>query len=107
MTTHKVNGVDLSFESFGDHNATVILLIAGLGTQMIRWPVLFCETLVARGYRVVRFDNRDSGCSSHFTDYPAPDFAALAAALAAGQRPNVAYTLHDMAKDAIGLLDAL
>ncbi len=107
MTTHKVNGIDLSFDSFGDHNATAILLIAGLGTQMIRWPVSFCETLAARGYRVIRFDNRDAGCSSHFTDNPAPDFAALAAALAAGQRPSVPYTLYDMANDAIGLLDAL
>jgi pimeloyl-ACP methyl ester carboxylesterase len=107
MATLKVNGINLSYDSFGDSNVGTILLIAGLGTQMIRWPVLFCENLVARGYRVIRFDNRDAGCSSHFTDYPAPDFGALAAALAAGQRPNVPYTLHDMADDAIGLLDAL
>lgn len=107
MTTLKVNGIDLSCNSFGDNNAEAILLIAGLGTQMIRWPVLFCESLVARGYRVIRFDNRDAGCSSHFTDYPAPDFGALATALAAGQRPSVPYTLYDMAGDAIGLLDAL
>jgi pimeloyl-ACP methyl ester carboxylesterase len=107
MTTVKVNGINLSYNSFGDNNAAAILLIAGLGTQMIRWPVPFCENLVARGYRVIRFDNRDAGCSSHFTDYPAPDFGALATALAAGQRPSVPYTLHDMASDAMGLLDAL
>jgi pimeloyl-ACP methyl ester carboxylesterase len=107
MTTLKVNGINLSYNSFGDNNAAAILLIAGLGTQMIRWPVPFCENLVARGYRVIRFDNRDAGCSSHFTDCPAPDFGALATALAAGQRPSVPYTLHDMASDAIGLLDAL
>lgn len=107
MKIHKVNGIDMSCDSFGDHNATAILLIAGLGTQMIRWPVLFCEALVARGYRVIRFDNRDAGCSSHFADSPAPDFAALAAALAAGQRPSVPYTLHDMASDAMDLLDVL
>ena len=107
MTTHKVNGIDLCYESFGDNNAPAILLIAGLGTQMLRWPMSFCETLVAKGYRVIRFDNRDAGCSSHFTDYPAPDFAALAAALAAGQRPSVPYTLYDMASDTIGLLDVL
>jgi pimeloyl-ACP methyl ester carboxylesterase len=74
---------------------------------MIRWPVLFCENLAARGYRVIRLDNRDAGYSSHFTDHSAPDFGALAAALAAGHRPSVPYTLHDMAGDAIGLLDAL
>jgi pimeloyl-ACP methyl ester carboxylesterase len=103
----EVNGMTLSYDSVGDGNAEVILLIAGLGTQMIRWPEVFCDLLVARGYRVIRFDNRDAGCSSHFTDYPAPDFGALTAAIAAGQRPSVPYTLHDMAGDAIALLDAL
>jgi pimeloyl-ACP methyl ester carboxylesterase len=107
MAILRVNGVNLCYDSFGDSNAMPILLIAGLGTQMIRWPVLFCETLAAWGYRVIRFDNRDAGCSSHFTDHRPPDFAALASALAAGQRPCVPYTLHDMADDTIGLLDAL
>ncbi|WP_413504061.1 alpha/beta fold hydrolase [Serratia grimesii] len=107
MKTFNVNGINLSCDSFGDNHAEPLLLIAGLGTQMIRWPVLFCESLVAKGYRVIRFDNRDAGCSSHFTDHPAPDFAALAASLAVGQPPKVPYTLHDMASDAIGLLDAL
>jgi pimeloyl-ACP methyl ester carboxylesterase len=107
MTTIKANGIDLSYESFGDSNAETILLIAGLGAQMIRWPVPFCEHLAAKGYRVIRFDNRDAGRSSHFTDAPAPDFGALAAALSAGQQPRVPYTLHDMADDVIGLLDAL
>jgi pimeloyl-ACP methyl ester carboxylesterase len=105
--TLEVNGIKLGYDSVGDCNAEVILLIAGLGTQMIRWSEVFCDLLVARGYRVIRFDNRDAGCSSHFTDYPAPDFGALTAAIAAGQRPSVPYTLHDMAGDAIGLLDAL
>lgn len=103
----EVNGITLSYESFGEDDAGTILLIAGLGTQMIRWPVPFCENLTARGYRVIRFDNRDAGCSTHFTDCPVPDFGALAAALAAGKRPDVPYTLHDMAGDAIGVLDAL
>jgi pimeloyl-ACP methyl ester carboxylesterase len=107
MSTLDVNGITLSYDSVGDDDAEVILLIAGLGTQMIRWTPEFCEHLVARGYRLVRFDNRDVGCSSHFTDCPAPDFGALAAALAAGQMPSVPYTLHDMAGDAIGLLDGL
>lgn len=105
--TLEANGITLSYESFGDDDAEAILLIAGLGTQMIRWPVPFCESLAARGYRVIRFDNRDAGCSTHFTGHPVPDFSALAAALATGKRPDVPYTLHDMAADAIGLLDAL
>ncbi|CAI0834622.1 3-oxoadipate enol-lactonase 2 [Serratia quinivorans] len=107
MTTFNVNGINLSCDSFGDSQAEPLILIAGLGTQMIRWPVMFCERLVAKGYRVIRFDNRDAGCSSHFTHFPTPDFNALAAALSTGQRPNVAYTLFDMAADVIGLLDAL
>ncbi|KAB0267276.1 alpha/beta fold hydrolase [Microvirga brassicacearum] len=107
MTVVKANGIDLAYESLGDGADEAILLIAGLGTQMIRWTVPFCEALAARGYRVIRFDNRDTGRSTHFHQCPPPDFGALAAALMAGQRPEVSYTLHDMAADAIGLLDAL
>jgi pimeloyl-ACP methyl ester carboxylesterase len=107
MATVNVNGIRLSYDSFGDINAETILLIAGLGTQMIRWAVPFCEDLSARGYRVIRFDNRDAGRSSHLSEYPAPDFRALSGALAAGQKPSVPYTLHHMADDTIGMLDAL
>lgn len=101
------NGVTLAYDSFGDGAAETILLIAGLGTQMIRWTDAFCRELVTRGYRVVRFDNRDTGRSTHFTEHGAMDFAALASALAKGRRPKLAYTLDDMASDALGLLDAL
>ena len=59
------------------------------------------------GYRVIRFDNRDAGCSTHFSQCIPPDFGELAAALMAGRRPDVPYTLRDMAGDAVGLLDAL
>ena len=97
----------MAYDSFGDEADEAILLIAGLGTQMIRWTLPFCEALAARGYRVIRFDNRDAGCSTHFRHCAPPDFGALAAALMSGQRPAVPYTLHDMAADAIGLLDAL
>jgi len=107
MTTVRANGITLHYDSFGAIDAEAMVLIAGLGTQMIRWPVPFCEALAARGYRVIRFDNRDAGLSTHLSHCPAPDFAALAAALARGQRPDVPYTLHDMAADTIGLLDAL
>ncbi|MEW6639799.1 MAG: alpha/beta hydrolase [Pseudomonadota bacterium] len=107
MKTLTANGITLAYDDFGDANAETILLIAGLGTQMIRWTASFCENLAARGYRVIRFDNRDAGCSTHLADHPAPDFGALAAALRAGRRPDVPYTLHDMARDTIGLLDAL
>ncbi|CAN5788031.1 alpha/beta hydrolase [soil metagenome] len=107
MHTVRVGELDLAFDSFGNDDDVVILLIAGLGTQMVRWTLPFCEGLAARGYRVIRFDNRDSGYSTHLHHCTAPDFGALAAALMAGKRPDVPYTLHDMAADAIGLLDAL
>lgn len=107
MNTLQANGIELAYDSFGDKTNETILLIAGLGTQMIRWRGPFCEELAARGYRVIRFDNRDAGCSTHFGQFPPPDFHALAATLMAGQRPDVPYTLYDMAADAISLLDVL
>lgn len=107
MAIVRTNAIDLAYDSFGNEADETILLIAGLGTQMIRWTVPFCEKLAARGYRVIRFDNRDAGCSTHFRDLAPPDFGALAATLMAGRRPDVPYTLGDMAADVVGLLDVL
>jgi pimeloyl-ACP methyl ester carboxylesterase len=107
MNIAKTNGIELAYDSFGDEAGEAILLIAGLGTQMIRWTGPLCEEIAARGYRVIRFDNRDAGCSTHFSEHRPPDFSVLAASLMAGRRPDVPYTLHDMAADAIGLLDEL
>ncbi len=75
----------------------------GLAGQSIHWPDSFCRALVDRGLQIIRFDNRDSGLSTHMTDAPPPD---LPAALA-GDLSSVSYTLSDMAADAVGLLDAL
>ena len=107
MNCVRSNGIDLTFESFGDLTAEPLVLIAGLGSQMIRWTRPFCDGLARRGYRVIRFDNRDAGHSTHLHDCGVPDFAGLSAALKAGERPDVPYTLGDMADDTIGLLDAL
>lgn len=107
MNILKVNGIDLAYESYGNKTDETILLIAGLGTQMIRWTVPFCEMLVARGFRVIRFDNRDTGLSTHFSHHPTLNFEALANTLMSGQRPDIPYILNDMSDDAIGLLDAL
>ncbi|VVE26085.1 alpha/beta fold hydrolase [Pandoraea terrigena] len=107
MNITKANGIALAWDSFGHAYAEAILLISGLGTQMIRWTTPFCEGLAEKGYRVIRFDNRDAGCSTHFRASAAPDFGVLAAALMAGRQPEVAYTLYDMAADVIGLLNAL
>ncbi len=107
VTLTKANGIEVAWDDFGDPADEAILLISGLGTQMIRWTPSFCETLAARGFRVIRFDNRDAGRSTQIRSAATPDFGALASALMAGRQPDVPYTLHDMAADAIGLLDAL
>ncbi|WP_273820461.1 alpha/beta fold hydrolase [Pseudomonas asplenii] len=107
MTTLHANGLELAYDSFGNPHDPAILLIAGLGSQMIRWSEPFCRALAVEGFRVIRFDNRDSGGSTHFGQHGTPDLGALVAALMAGQRPQVPYSLHDMAGDALGLLDAL
>ena len=107
MPKTKANGIEIEYDSFGNNEAEAILLISGLGTQMIRWSETFCQTLAAQGYRVIRFDNRDAGLSTRFDNASMPDLAAIADAVARGETPNVPYTLVDMANDAVGLLDAL
>ena len=89
MNILEANGIELAFDSFGDETGEAILLISSLGTQMVRWTVPFCQELARRGYRVIRFDNRDVGCSTHFTRCAAPDFLSLVTMLRAGQRPDV------------------
>jgi len=108
----RANGIEIEYAESGARDAPVILLIMGLGMQLIAWPDAFCEGLAARGFRVVRFDNRDVGGSTKIksTKLVTLGRIALAAALAravAGLPVKAPYTLRDMANDAIGLLDAL
>ncbi|HTM82927.1 alpha/beta hydrolase [Asticcacaulis sp.] len=107
MNMAKSNGIELAYDCFGKADDAPLLLIAGLGTQMIRWTSAFCEDLADKGYRVIRFDNRDVGRSTHFDRSGTPDFAMIGQALMAGRRPEAPYTLCEMAKDTIGLMDAL
>jgi len=97
------SGIEVTYERFGDVQAPPVLLIMGLGAQMLGWNEGFCDGLVARGLQAIRFDNRDVGLSSHFPDAPAPDLAAAIS----GDTSSASYTLSDMAADTIGLLDAL
>lgn len=102
-TSTEINGLRFTYEVHGSEDAAPLLLVAGLGMQMIGWQPGFIDALVQRGFRVVRFDNRDSGRSSFIDDASTPDIAALHG----GDTSSVRYTLTDMAGDAVGLLDAL
>ena len=103
----KANGIELCYDTFGDPQAPPLLLIMGLAAQMIAWDDEFCAQLAARGYHVIRFDNRDIGLSTRFTDAGVPDVAAAFMAVMQGKPVTAPYLLHDMADDAVGLLDAL
>jgi pimeloyl-ACP methyl ester carboxylesterase len=99
----RVGAIEIAYETFGAPDDPPLLLIMGLGTQMLGWPDGFCRALEARGLYVIRFDNRDAGLSTHLHDAPAPDVMAAVA----GDTRSASYTLTDMAADAAGLLDAL
>lgn len=101
------NGIEIEVESYGAHDAPAMLLIMGLGAQLTRWSTLFVEALVARGYRVIRYDNRDVGLSTKFDAAGAPNLARVMGLAMIGVKARVPYTLDDMAADAVGVLDAL
>jgi len=95
--------IELCYESFGDPDHPPVLLVMGLGTQMIAWHEDFCRQTAGHGYRVIRFDNRDCGRSTHLNHVRPPTLRQLATR----DRSAAAYTLADMAGDAAGLLEAL
>jgi pimeloyl-ACP methyl ester carboxylesterase len=97
------SAIDIAYQRLGEPDAPVVLLIMGLAAQSIHWPDAFCHALLDGGLQVIRFDNRDSGLSTHLTDAPPPNLPAVLA----GDLSSVSYTLSDMAADAVGLLDYL
>jgi pimeloyl-ACP methyl ester carboxylesterase len=98
-----VNGVEIAYETFGDPADETMLLIMGLGVQMLGWDEELCRMLAGRGYRVVRFDNRDVGHSTKVHGGPRPDVMAAIA----GDVSSASYLLEDMADDCAALLDEL
>jgi pimeloyl-ACP methyl ester carboxylesterase len=105
MPQARANGIQLEYDTFGRASDAPLLLIMGLGAQMLLWDEEFCGLLAERGHYVVRFDNRDVGLSTKFDHTGVPNLAQLMAPGA--DRSGVAYTLDDMADDAAGLLGAL
>ena len=104
QTTH--GAITLEYETHGSPADPPLLLIMGLGAQLTLWPIELVEALVARGYFVIRHDNRDIGLSTKFTTAGVPDIPGVVMALMTGKKPAVPYTLSDMAGDAIAVLDA-
>lgn len=107
MPVAAANGIDIAYDEVGDPEAPAVLLVMGLGTQMIAWPEAFCGALAKRGFRVIRFDNRDIGLSTKIEQAAPVDLFAAFARAVAGQPVDAPYSLNDMAADTVGLMDAL
>jgi pimeloyl-ACP methyl ester carboxylesterase len=101
--TCRAGDVELAYETFGDPEDPAVLLVMGLGTQMLGWHEDFCEQIAARGFHVVRYDNRDVGRSTVLRDLPAPTVAQLLRR----SKKAAGYTLDHLADDGAALLDAL
>jgi pimeloyl-ACP methyl ester carboxylesterase len=102
MARVEANGLEFEYDTFGEADAPPLLLIMGLGAQMISWDERFCELLAGRGFRVIRFDNRDVGLSTKLDHLGTPDLSAVAR----GSEPPP-YRLDDLADDAAAVLEAL
>ena len=96
------NGIEIAYETFGDSRGVPLVMVMGLGTQMLAWPDEMCADLAERGHFVVRFDNRDVGLSTHLRDVRAPRLSDILL-----HRRDPPYTIDDMADDTVGLIDAL
>jgi pimeloyl-ACP methyl ester carboxylesterase len=96
------NGIEIAYDEIGDPEGVPLLLMMGLATQLIHWDERFCRLLAERGYRVIRFDNRDIGHSTKVEDAPVPGTAAMLLGLG-----EPAYKLADLAADTAGLMDHL
>jgi pimeloyl-ACP methyl ester carboxylesterase len=101
VPTAHVNGIDIEYVTSGNPADPTLLLVMGLGAQLTAWPEGFVDQLAARGFFIVRYDNRDSGLSTKFEG--TPDYLALFG----GDRSSAPYSIEDMAEDGVALLRAL
>lgn len=101
------NGITLEVETFGDPAHPAVLLIMGLGCQLVIWPDELCTRLAAEGFHVVRFDNRDIGLSEKIKGPRDPQFFKNILRSRLGLKVQAPYTLDEMARDTVGLMDAL
>lgn len=106
VTSASTNGIEITYETFGDPADPTVTLVMGLGAQLTGWDEGFCALLVGRGFHVVRFDNRDVGRST-WIDTPDLDVGAAVASALGGDTSVAPYRLADMALDTVGLLDHL
>ena len=97
------NGIEIEYDAFGSPTNPAMLLIMGLGMQLTGWEPGFCAQLADRGFHVIRYDNRDSGLSTHLDSAPVPNLESVIL----GDHSQVTYLLADLADDAAGLLTAL
>jgi len=107
MAQVQANGLNIEYEAYGPEGGEPLLAIMGLGGTLAFWPIGFLEELVARGYRVISYDHRDTGLSDHLDDAGIPDLMEVVGAVAKGEKPPLPYTTDDLAADAAALLDAL
>lgn len=108
--TVEANGLSLAYDAFGNRRDPAVILISGLGTQLLGWEAGFCELLAQQGYWVIRFDNRDIGRSTYFTEAGIPNLQPAIQSWMIGkgiQKVPAPYTIENMALDVVGLMDAL
>src|SRR5260370_38141297 len=101
MPAVSANGIEIAYDDRGSQTDPAILLIMGLGTQMIAWPEAFCDDLAVRGFRVVRFDNRDVGLSTKFDAAPPLDSGPVLHVGMAGESTNPPYDRTERAADTV------
>ncbi|TFG20572.1 MAG: alpha/beta hydrolase, partial [Promethearchaeota archaeon] len=95
MTKVKANNIEIEYDTFGDPSGNPLLLVMGLGTQMIAWIPEFCELLVKKGFYVIRFDNRDVGLSTKFGDLGVPNVMNVITKSRNGEKIVPPYTMED------------